>query len=127
MTDRFSPRGAGIAVTARLVGPGRETEVRLLLDTGAAVSVVDPDVLMGAGYDLATSQGAMRVVTANRVETLPIHTVASLTALGHERLRIGVIAHRLPGGSGVQRLLGLSFFRGRVLTLDFREGLVRLA
>ena len=126
MSERFNPRGAGIAIVARLAGPRRETDIRLLLDTGAAVPVIDPDVLAATGYDLTTPRGAMQIVTVSGVEIMPLHIVASLTALNHERRDIGVLAHRLPRGSGLQGLLGLSFFRGRVLTLDFREGEVRL-
>jgi hypothetical protein len=38
-----------------------------------------------------------------------------------------VIAHALPARSGVAGLLGLDFFRGQMLTVDFRAGEVSLA
>jgi hypothetical protein len=50
-----------------------------------------------------------------------------LTALGRERLGFPVLGHTLPPSAGVDGLLGVDFFRGLVLTIDFGAGQVHLA
>jgi hypothetical protein len=50
-----------------------------------------------------------------------------LTALGQERFGFPVLGHTLPPSAGVDGLLGLDFFRGLCLTIDFRAGQLHLA
>jgi hypothetical protein len=122
----FDPRRGSIVITGVLTGPAGAIDVPLLLDTGAVMPVIDPGLLEAVGYDLSSSRGTLRIATLSSVETAPIFAVVRLTALGHEWRGLGVIAHRLPAGAPTRGLLGLSFFRDRVLTLDFREGQVTL-
>ena len=53
-------------------------------------------------------------------------TLAKISALGQDRIDFPVLAHTLPPGAGVDGLLGLDFFRGQFLTLDFRTGQITL-
>lgn len=50
-----------------------------------------------------------------------------LSALGHHAVGLRVLAHDLPASAGIDGLLGLDFFRGLALTLDFRAGRIDLA
>jgi hypothetical protein len=50
-----------------------------------------------------------------------------LTTLGQERFNFPVLAHTLPPSTGVDGLLGLDFFRGLRLTIDFQSGQIQLA
>ena len=47
--------------------------------------------------------------------------------LGQNRTGFPVIAHTLPDTTMVDGLLGLDFFQGHILTLDFQVGSITLA
>jgi len=61
--------------------------------------------------------------------TMPEDTaiVLKIVAVGHVRSGFPVLGHTLPPSTGVDGLLGLDFFRGQNLTIDFRTGQVTLA
>jgi hypothetical protein len=46
---------------------------------------------------------------------------------GYNLLHFSVLSHALPPVAGVDGLLGLDFFRGQILTLDFRGGHITLS
>ncbi len=58
--------------------------------------------------------------------SVPRVVLNRLTVLGQHRIGFAVLSHPLPPDAGVDGLLGLDFFRGSVLTLDFRSGLMTL-
>jgi hypothetical protein len=60
------------------------------------------------------------VTTGSGVEFAPRVELQRLTALGLERYGLQVLGHTLPASSGVDGLLGLDFFRGLRLSVDFR-------
>jgi predicted aspartyl protease len=122
----FDPQGAAIVVPTTVWGPSGSVEVRLFLDTGAAGTAVREDALRLLGYDAADAPEQVRVVTATRVERAPRVYVQKLRALGREREHYPVVCHTLPSASGVDGVLGLDFFRGLRLVVDFREGRVTL-
>jgi hypothetical protein len=47
-------------------------------------------------------------------------------SLGHEQRFYSVISHDLPPSIAADGVLGLDFFRGQVLTLDFARGRISL-
>jgi hypothetical protein len=53
--------------------------------------------------------------------------VNRLSALGQHAIGLKVLAHNLPPEAAVDGPLGLDFFRGFLLTIDFRGGQVDLA
>jgi hypothetical protein len=122
----FDPRAPAVLVEADVVGPVRTVRVTLALDTGASVTSVRPRFLVAAGYDPAAStrRGRMRSATGGGVA--PLVEVAALVCLGRVRTDLPVLAHDPPPVVIADGLLGLDFFRGRVLTLDFARGRVTL-
>lgn len=98
--------------------------VRLALDSGATVSVVNSDLLMLLGYDPAIVPARVQITTASGVEFVPQIVVDKIEALGKERRHFRVLCHTLPPSANVDGLLGLDFFRGQRLVLDFRTGMV---
>lgn len=60
------------------------------------------------------------------MEFAPRVELQRLTVLGQERYGLRVLGHTLPPSSGVDGLLGLDFFRGLLLTVDFRAGRLSL-
>jgi hypothetical protein len=60
------------------------------------------------------------------VELIPLLPVSKLTALGQDRTAFPALARTLPPNAGIDGVLGLDFFRGQVLTFDFRGGTIPL-
>jgi len=124
---QFDATRGPIHVEAEVSGPTGRTNLRLLLDTGATTSLIDPTLLDAVGYTPDASTDRVPVTMGNGVQSMPRVVLTRLTALGQHRFGFGVLSHPLPPGAGVDGLLGLDFLRGQVLTLDFRAGLVVLA
>ena len=82
--------------------------------------------LMLVGHDPAGVPERLPTTTASGVEYVPRLTINRLDVLGQQRTDFPVLAHTLPPSAGVDGLLGLDFFRGRKLTLDFRTGVITL-
>ncbi|MFT4677848.1 MAG: clan AA aspartic protease (TIGR02281 family) [Patiriisocius sp.] len=101
--------------------------VKLLVDTGAAMTAIDAGVLQMAGYSLDAER--QYFVTANGVVSAPVVTVGSVS-LGLAKLSqlsVGALPLSMPGG--VVGLLGMNFLRhydfridqdNRLLILDKR-------
>lgn len=84
-------------------------------------------MLVAIGYNPALSGYRVQVTTGSGVEFAPQLELARLTVLGRERADFPVLAHTLPPSAGVDGLLGLDFFRGQLLTIDFHAGQLHLA
>jgi len=123
---RFDPRRDLITVDALFRGPAGLVRARLLLDTGSVYPVLEPRLLSAAGYDLASPRSRIQIATASRTELMPLHIVDEISALGWNRQNVAVLAHSLPIGARVDGLLGLRFFRGRRLTIDFAAAIITL-
>lgn len=107
-------------------GPFGDTRVSLAVDTGATRTVIRPSILRLVGYDPTVTAGRGRIVSATGVEVVPFVAVERLRFIGHTRGGMIVAAHELPARFEGDGLLGLDFFRGLVLTLDFARGLIDL-
>jgi hypothetical protein len=104
-----------------------QSDLRLILDTGATMSLVRSTILVAVGYDPDASPDRITVARGNGVEIVPRIVLNRLSALGRHRLGSLVLAHSLPPAAGIDGLLGLDFFRGTVLTLDFPAARITLA
>lgn len=126
MSVSFNAQQGAVVVVAELEGPTATVHVRLALDTGATTTMVRTGMLALAGHDPSQAVTQQTVVTASGVETLPVVFTKHLDALGQKRTGFPVLAHTLPPGTGLDGVLGLDFFRGLTLTIDFRQGLITL-
>ena len=126
MSLPFDPEQGLVVVPLELFGPSGSAVVRFALDTGATSTVVNTGVLISLGYDPALAPDRIQITTGSGVELVPRVILERLSALGQERQQLSVLCHTLPPSAGVDGLLGLDFFRGRSLTLDFRSGRVIL-
>ena len=113
-----------VVVPVRVSGPSGDVIVRLALDTGATRTMLDWEVVVLLGYDPAAVPERVRITTASGVEFVPRVTIRKVEALGPQRLDFPVLCHTLPPSAMVEGLLGLDFFRGQRLVLDFRSGVV---
>jgi predicted aspartyl protease len=109
----------------RLWGPNGGEAFRFGLDTGATETVVSIARLVLLGYGFSSSECAT-LVTASATESAPRILAQRIRALGQERSDFPVLAYTLPAEIGVDGMLGLDFFRGLRLTVDFRVGQISL-
>lgn len=123
----FDPQQGLIIVRAELWGPTGSGVLRLALDTGATSTVMNIGMLVAIGYDPALAADRVQVTTGSGIEFAPRVVLEKIVAVGHVRSGFPVLGHTLPPSAGVDGLLGLDFFRGQNLTIDFRTGQVTLA
>lgn len=118
---------AGLILTPTLlVGLSGTATLNLALDRGASRTLINEDLLFAVGYDPTQTGAQTKITTGSKVEDVALLPINKLRALGQERTGLLVISHTLPPSASVDGLLGLDFFRGLNLNLDFRSGLIAL-
>ena len=127
MSFPFDPQQGLIIVPAELWGPSGSAVLRLALDTGATGTLVNTGMLVALGYDPALIPDRVQITTGSGIEFVPRILLDRIMVLGEEAVEFPVLGHTLPPSAGIDGLLGLDFFRGRILTIDFRAGQVELA
>ncbi len=94
----------------------------LAIDTGASHTVVDLTALLMAGYSLSDSKGTIPMETAKGNIDAHIFEVDYFYALGREINKFKVCSYDFLANQvlvNIDGVLGLDFYRGKVLTLDF--------
>jgi len=127
MSFPFEPKQGLIIVPAEIWGSSGSAVLRPAVDTGATGTLVNVAALVAIGYDPALVSDRTQVTTGSGVEFVPCVVVQKIVSVGQERERFDVLCHTLPPSAVVDGLLGLDFFRGQSLTLDFRAGRLTLA
>jgi predicted aspartyl protease len=124
MTYRFDPTQGLIVVPVRLFGPAGDMILRLALDTGATSTLTNSEIMVLLGYDPAAAPDRIQVTTGSGVEFCPRVVVQRIEALGRSVKDFLILSHTLPPTSQVDGLLGLDFFRGCQIGIDFRSGTI---
>lgn len=98
-----------IIVWARLEGPNGTRDLQLALDTGAAMTLVLPEVLDRLGYSARDGDKITSISTANAAPEQGYRLrVRHFQALGFGFDQFRIHAHELPD-YGVDGLLGMDF------------------
>lgn len=126
MSFHFDPEDGLVVVSVEIGGPGGSAILRLALDTGATQTLVNAGPLLALGYDPALSPDRQQVTTGSGVEFVPSLTLKTIDALGRHLTDFPALCHTLPPSAGVDGLLGLDFFRGTRLSVDFIDGRITL-
>ena len=126
MKQSFDPQAGLILVPTEFHGPNGVTVLRLALDTGATTTLVNLGPLLWLGYDPTLASEQVQVTTGSGVESVARIAVKKFTALGRTRLNFQVLGHTLPPSVAVDGLLGLDFFSGAQLDIDFQKGILHL-
>jgi len=127
MTFRFDSTQGLVIAMAELTGPSGSAIVRLALDTGATGTLINTAIMVSVGYDPGVSPDRVQVTTGSGVEFVPRVKLEKIEALGRERTDFPVLCHTLPASASVDGLLGLDFFRGLKLNIDFSGACITLA
>jgi predicted aspartyl protease len=109
---RFDRARDLIFVGGRVWGPhGPPALLRLVLDTGAAETIIVPAFLDELGYSPSQGEAITTMRSAVGREEGYMIRVARFACLGHHATAFLVHAHDLPEGWGIDGLIGLSFLR----------------
>lgn len=104
-----------------------DTQLRLLIDTGASLTIVTPQALAAMGIQVGETDRRVRVNTAGGAVEAPVLRIGSL-AVGDYKvssLDAGII--ELPDMPDVDGLLGMNFLRHFQFFIDQHEHLLRLS
>lgn len=115
-----------IVVVADIQGPSGTTSAMLALDTGATGTLVNEAIVAAVGYLPAAESKRVEITTGSGIESAPLIRLQAVSCLGRRKRNFPVLCHTLPPSAGVDGLLGLDFFRGTTLTIDFVKGRLRL-
>lgn len=99
-----------IIVEAEVVGPAATTEVRLVVDTGAAATTLVPEVVERVGYSRHDGFKKAKVHTAIGEENGYWLHVAELTVLGVTTPGFALAVFAL-GHQDIDGLVGMNFLR----------------
>ena len=118
-------RGNAVFVPVTLADGGNEIDVHLLLDTGAAVTLIHTDVAEKLHLDLARAKKVRGQVVGGALITARVVPIGRLTVGPHTKRdwNIAVVRHR---GSGMKYdgLLGMDVLRGLKFRVDFKKQVI---
>jgi hypothetical protein len=126
MTYGFNPSQGLIIVPVRLFGPAGRYDCALSFGHRSYEHIGKLGHHDLLGYNPATSPDRIQVTTGSRVELCPRVTVQRLEALSKAVNDFPILSHTLPPTSQVDGLLGLDFFRGFQISIDFRNGTITI-
>lgn len=119
-----------IVIEARITGPRGFRDVDLAVDTGAAMTLIVPDVLDDIGYNARDGDHSTMIHSAVGAEPGYLLRVARFQALGYTIPDLLLHIHDLPDNTGFDGLLGLDFldqFNYEVRSIENRIRLERIA
>ena len=111
-------KDAGILVRVYIEVYDEIKRFDFMIDTGAAVTVIDQDVMRYIGYTPTDSIDNVYVQTASGIEPVLMYNIDNINALGQTRRDFRVISHKLPEKLDIDGLLGLNFFDKTTLTIE---------
>jgi clan AA aspartic protease (TIGR02281 family) len=111
-----------VVKNVKIAGPKGLVKVDLIIDTGAAITVLSWADLKLIGYDPAVISERQEIITANGVIEVPKLRVESITVGGDAEAReVEVICHNIPELTGVRGVLGLSFLKFFRTVIDYKQ------
>lgn len=107
--------------------PAHGSSIRLLIDTGASMTILTPDVLEqhGIGYQNTGRRGVFN--TANGQVQAPIYKLDSLLVGDWQVNQLEIAVLDLSSHSNIDGLLGMNFLRHFQFFIDQSEALLRLS
>lgn len=116
----FDLSSEAIIVHGVLSGPlGITRRVMLLVDSGTPHTVIDAPVADSVGFGAGTGVGRSSLLGVTGVSDGYIVRAPRLRAIDHIVTDYPIAVHDLPDDMGFDGLLGLDFFHGCRLVVDF--------
>lgn len=116
-----------IPVMIEIEGPILRRTLRFALDTAATQTAVSTKELVNMGFpEPDENSGGVKLVTGSSTVYVTEFVLPRITALGHHFADFPVLGVPIPPDATFDGVLGKDFFRLKVLTIDFRNGLIDL-
>ncbi len=123
----FDPDSSFIIIAPTIFGRnGLKKKIDMVLDTGATYTMIPWEIAEVLGYEPASCKQKIELVTASGVEKVPCITLQSISISEKNVNDVKAIVHDLPAKSYVDGLLGLSFLKQCILSIDFKNGLLEI-
>lgn len=123
-TLKFDPDASVIITEAKIWGR-LVTTSRMVFDTGASLVMIPLKLASALGLDI-NPERTITTTTASAIESAPVVTIPKMSVLGLQVKNVEAIVKDLPGDSGVDGLLGLSFIKHFKVEIDFKLGKLTL-
>jgi clan AA aspartic protease (TIGR02281 family) len=107
--------------------PARGRSVRLLIDTGASLTIFTPGALEQRGIRYRDTGRTGVFLTANGPVQAPVYQLDSLAVGGWQVADLDIGVLDLDGGTAVDGLLGMNFLRHFRFFIDQHSALLRLS
>ena len=127
--DVFNFRLTGTDSLILVSGLIQGQPITLALDTGASHTVVDFTALLIAGYSAKDIEQKVHIETAKGIIEGSIIPIQNFSVLGQNLPDWSICSYDFIENeilSGIDGVLGLDFFRNRILTIDFQKLEIRL-
>lgn len=119
--------GQRLILVRVLVGSSSHEVVgEFALDTGATFTTLNEPLVRRLGFPLDALPRSNTIQTATTAEPVGRLTLARIASIGHTRYQVPVQFTRFNARLRIDGVLGLDFFAGQVLTIDFAAGRIRL-
>ena len=110
----------------RVEGPQAIREIDLILDTGARFTSLSWETLKDIGYDPATTEKRVKIVTANGIIEAPLIRIENI-CVGKLCVKDAeVIALTIPQLAELDGLLGLNFLSHFKTTIDYKKRILEI-
>ena len=126
MSVVFGINDGAIIVTANLWRSVLVGDLSMVLDTGAELTVVNSRLLRGMGIPIPPDAKRIPLNTASGSQIGLKVVIPKFKALGKTRTNFEIVCYELPKAIGCDGLLGLDFFRGFELNINFKTGQIQL-
>jgi predicted aspartyl protease len=114
-----------ILVDARIFGVKESHRIRMIVDTGAAYTMVSPEILVKIGCNPVYGE-TRPIATASGIEYVSFLKVPSMKAFGFEVRDLEVTAHALPTTLPARGLLGINFLKNFNVHFKFLESKIEI-
>jgi len=115
-------RGDITIVKPLLIGTTSQVRLDMVLDTGASLTMIPPDIAKKLGYDLARPNRMVDLITATKVEKAPTVILEAIELLGQRVAKVEVVCKDLPPKSRAEGLLGVNFLDHFDIELFYKSG-----
>lgn len=115
-----------IRVGARVHGPAGHADLKMVVDTGASITLVTPEMLARLGYTDEHRIARTTITTPLGKEPGHLLRVEAFRSLGHTFTDFPIHAHALADTAGIDGLLGLDFLGAFNYEIRSKQGLIRI-
>ena len=122
MKTRLAPEATGIIIPrVGIHGPSGIVEVNMILDTGAAYTMINRTTAEKVGYRIGHARKKVQIVTANGRIWTPFVHIQKISLGDISASHVPAIIHDLPGIIDIEGLIGLSLLKHFRTVMDYRK------